>query len=351
MRLADVPTPALCVDVDALDRNIARMAAFFRDRPCGLRPHFKAHKTPAIAQRQAAAGCVGFTCQTVHEAAVLAAHGLDDLLISNEVVDPAKRALLASVCERARVTVAIDSDAGIAFLRGLRVEVLIDVNVGLPRCGVLPDGALDLARLAVDAGLRLRGVMGYEGHAMALSDGVQRGVVARESMTQLCAVADRLRAAGLPVDVVSAGGTCTYDVTGAFPGVNEVQAGTYVMMDRQYGRYGLAFEEALRCLSTVVSRQGPLAAVDAGLKALATDHGQPELPDDIPADVLLLSDEHTTLAIADAFPFQPGDRLWMRPAHLDPTVNLHDRLYAIRGNEVVDVWPIAGRGYPAPFPA
>jgi len=348
MRLADVPTPALCVDVDALDRNVARMAAFFRDRPCGLRPHFKAHKTPAIARRQADAGCVGFTCQTLHEAAVLAHEGHRDLLVSNEIVDPAKRPLLAAVASRVRLTVAVDSAEGVAFLRGLPVEVLVDVNVGLPRCGVSPDDALPLARTVVDVGLRLRGVMGYEGHAMALAAASARADAARSSMATLLSVVARLRADGLPVDVVSAGGTCTYRVTGTMPGVTEVQAGSYALMDRAYGAYGLPFEEALRCWTTVVSRSGRLAVLDAGLKTLAVDHGNPELPADVPARVVLLSDEHTTLVVEDGFAPRVGDRVPLLPAHVDPTVNLHDRLYAVRGDDVVDVWPVAARGYPAP---
>jgi D-serine deaminase-like pyridoxal phosphate-dependent protein len=345
MRLEEVSTPALCVELDVLEANVERMAAFFRGRPCRLRPHVKAHKTPAIARLQQAAGCGGFTCATVAEAAVLAAHGFDDLLIANEVVDPTKLPMLRAVAERARVTVAVDSRAGVDLLADLAVDVLVDVNVGLPRCGVLPDQALALARAVAATRLRLRGVMGYEGHAMAIADPATRERAAREAMAILLDVADQLRHAGLRIDVVSAGGTGTYAITGTIPGVTEVQAGSYALMDTAYARFGLPFAEALRCLTTVVSRQGPLAVLDAGMKALAVDHGNPELPDGVPARVLFLSDEHTTLAVEDAFTARPGDRLWLRPSHVDPTVNLHDHLYAVRNDEVVDVWPVAARGY------
>jgi D-serine deaminase-like pyridoxal phosphate-dependent protein len=343
--LADLSTPALCVDLDALERNLTRMAAFFRDRPCALRPHVKAHKTPAIARLQATAGCAGFTCATIGEATVLARHGFDDLLIANELLDPTKLPALHALAARARVTVAVDSLAGVGLLRDVPVGVLVDVNVGLPRCGVPPAGALEIARAVAGTRLTLRGVMGYEGHAMAIPDPVTRARIAREAMATLLDVAVALRAAGFAIDVVSAGGTGTYDVTGTIPGVTEVQAGSYALMDTAYARFGLPFEEALRCLATVVSVQGRIAVLDAGLKALAVDHGNPELPGEVAAAVLFLSDEHTTLAVEDGFAARPGDRLWLRPSHVDPTVNLHDRLFAIRGEVVVEEWTVEARGY------
>lgn len=338
-------TPALCVDLDAFERNLARMADFFRGRSCILRPHFKAHKTPAIARLQAAAGATGFTCATLREAEVLAGHGFGDLLIANEIVDRSKRDRLRALAERVRLTVAVDSPAGVALLRGSRADVLVDVNIGLPRCGVRPEHALPLARTIADAGLRLRGVMGYEGHAMAIPDRVARGEAAREAVAVLLGVADGLRDAGFAIDVVSAGGTGTYDVTGDIPGVTEVQAGSYALMDTAYARFGLPFEEALRCRTTVVSVEDRLAVLDAGLKALAVDHGNPELPDDVPARVLFLSDEHATLATEPGFSARPGDRVWLRPSHVDPTVNLHAQVYACRGERVIEVWPVEARGW------
>ncbi|HVL82511.1 MAG TPA: alanine racemase [Actinomycetota bacterium] len=345
MRIHELPTPALCVDIDALRRNIERMARWFDDRPSSLRPHLKAHKTPAIARLQAEAGCSGFTCATVREAEVMADHGFDDLLVANEVLDPAKLRRLSELSDRAHVTLAVDSAYGAALLRDVEVDVLVDVNVGLPRCGVPVEGVVDVARAVSDAGRRVVGVMGYEGHAMAMPDPAARAETARDSMGQLLEAADRLRADGFEVEVVSAGGTGTYDVTGAIEGVTEVQAGSYALMDTAYARYGLPFEEALRCLTTVLSVQGQIAVLDGGLKALATDHGDPELPGGTPAVVFFLSDEHTTLATSEGFDRRPGDRMWLRPSHVDPTVNLHEVLYAISDDEVVDTWPVAARGY------
>jgi D-serine deaminase-like pyridoxal phosphate-dependent protein len=344
MRLSQVPTPALCVDLEPFERNLDRMHSFFRDRPCGVRPHVKAHKTPAIARLQREAGCNGFCCATVSEAEVFAAHGFDDLLIANEVCDPTKVDRLMALSKRVALTVAVDSRRSADILAGTDLRVLIDVNVGMPRCGVAPEGAVEVARVATRNGLQVIGVMGYEGHATVVEDVEERAKVARASMEVLLGVAEALRAEAYDVSVVSAGSTLTYDVTGTIDGITEVQAGSYALMDTEFSKSS-PFEEALGCLTTVVSVQGNIAVLDAGLKTLTTDHGDPKLPEDVPANVLYLSDEHTSLVIKDGWTAQAGDRMWLRPSHVDPTVNLHDELYAYRGDEVVDVWPVTARGY------
>src|SRR5688500_10962904 len=219
-RVGDIPTPALVVDVAALDRNIRRMAGFFAAGSCRLRPHFKAHKTPEIARRQLAAGsCVGLTCATVSEAEIVA--GLtDDILIANEMVGPGKCERVAKLAERPTVTIAVDCVAGRERLAaaarrdGAPVGVLVDVNVGQTRCGVMPGGeALALARrVAETPGVRLRGVMGYEGHLQPLRDRAERETRARDAMRALVDTAQLLKDNGLPCDVVSGGGTGTYDI-------------------------------------------------------------------------------------------------------------------------------------------
>lgn len=340
----ELTTPALCVDLDVFERNLERMHGFFRDRTCNLRPHLKAHKTPAIAERQLAAGCDGFCCATLREAEIFADHGFDDLLIANEVTDPNKVDRLRALSERIALAVAVDSVEAVEIIRGTGVRVLIDVNVGMPRCGVAPAGALDVARAASGAGLEVIGVMGYEGHATIVEDPDERAKVARASMEILLDVADDLRRAGSDVSVVSGGSTLTYDTTGAIDGVTEVQAGSYALMDTTFARSS-PFEEALGCLTSVVSVQGGLAVLDAGLKAFSLDHGDPALPDGFPASVFYLADEHCVLATQDGFDLRPGDRAWLRPAHVDPTVNLYDELYAVRAGRVEHVWPVAARGY------
>lgn len=348
MILSELHTPALCVDLDAFERNIETMHGFFRGRPCALRPHFKAHKTPAIARRQADAGCAGFTCATLGEAEVLAAHGFDDILIANEICDRTKLERLRHLAGRISLQVAVDSVDSVNIIRGISVDVVIDINVGMPRCGAPPEQAATIARAATNAGLRVRGVMGYEGHATVVEDVAERGDITRMSMDILLGAAHSVRDVVDDATVVSAGSTLTYEVAGTTPGVTEIQAGSYALMDTAFAQPGVPFVEALRCLSTVLSVQGNLAVLDAGLKTLATDHGNPGLDDDAGAQVLFLSDEHTTLVIREGFAAQPGDRMWLRPSHVDPTVNLHDRLYAFRGDAVEEVWPVAARGYTTP---
>jgi D-serine deaminase-like pyridoxal phosphate-dependent protein len=342
---SQVPTPALFVDLDVFERNLERMHGFFRDRPCKIRPHLKAHKTPAIARLQQAAGAtVGFCCANVWEAEVFAAEGFDDLLIANEVCDPAKVDRLVAVSKQTTLTVAVDSRRSADILAGTDLRVLIDVNVGLPRCGVPPADAVELARVATRNGLHVVGVMGYEGHATAIEEVDKRAHVAQKSMDILLGVAEELRAESYDISIVSAGSTLTYDVTGTIDGITEVQVGSYALMDTEFSKSS-PFEEGLRCLATVVSVYDNIAVLDCGLKTLTIDHGNPKLPDDVPADVLFLSDEHTTLITREGWTAQPGDRVWVRPSHVDPTVNLHDRLHAYRGDEVIEVWNIAARGY------
>jgi D-threonine aldolase len=347
MRLSEVGTPALCVNLDAFERNLERMHGFFSERPCAVRPHVKAHKTPAIARRQREAGIVGLCCATVAEAEVFAAEGFDNLLIANEVCDKAKIPRLVELAQEVELTVAVDSPISAQMLEGTALRVLVDVNVGMPRCGTPPERAKAVAEAAAKSGLTVTGVMGYEGHATVIEDVAKRAGTAKASMEILLGVRDDLAAAGFDMSIVSAGSTLTYDVTGTIEGVTEVQVGSYALMDTAFSRSS-PFEEALGCLTTVLSTYDNIAVCDAGLKALATDHGNPELPADIPAEVLFLSDEHTTLVTKDGWTAGPGDRLWLRPSHVDPTVNLYDELYAYRGEVVEEVWPVAARGYRRP---
>lgn len=348
MRLSDLPTPALCVDLDPFSRNIDRMHGFFKNRPCGIRPHVKAHKTPAIARIQLDAGsCTGLCCAVVSEAEVFADHGFDDLLIANEVCDPTKVDRLRALDERVTLTLAVDSLRSVEILAGTGLRVLVDVNIGLPRCGCPPSEALGIAQAAERSGLRVVGVMGYEGHVTIMEDVAARAAETKKAIDILIGVVDELRGASFDVGIVSAGSTLSYDVTGVIDGVTEIQAGSYALMDTTFA-VSSPFEEALRCLTTLVSVQGNIAVLDAGLKTMSVDHGDPKLPEDVAADVLFLSDEHTTIAVRDGFSGIVGDRVWMRPSHVDPTVNLHDRLFAFRGDEVVHVWDVAARGYGSP---
>jgi D-threonine aldolase len=327
-KVADLPTPALVVDAAVLDHNIAAMAAALPgDR---LRPHVKAHKCTSLAKRQAAAGHRGFTCATIRECEGMVAAGLgQDLMLANEVLDA--RRVGALVSAGARVTLAVDSPETIdaAASGGVR-EVIIDVNVGLPRCGCLPADAGRMADIARERGLEVRGVMGYEGHVMIVEDAADRAAQCQQSMEQLVAAA-----ADVGGDLISAGGTGTYDCN---TWATEIQAGSYALMDAQYGRQGHPFRQAVFVLASVISTAPEWSVADAGLKAFGMDHGNPELVGSV---VWFCSDEHTTFS-----PPRPvGDRAWLIPAHVDPTMAYHGRLYLYEGDEVIDTWPVDLRGW------
>jgi D-serine deaminase-like pyridoxal phosphate-dependent protein len=327
VKLAELGTPALLVEAEVLEANLRAMSA--RLPGPRLRPHVKAHKCTALARRQAAHGHRTFTCATIREVEGLAAAGLrDDLLLANEVLDARRLAALD-----ARVTVAVDSEAAIeaAASGGVR-EVLVDVDVGLPRCGCAPEEAGRLADLARRRGLTVRGVMGYEGHLMLAPDRADRAKRTAEAMALLARAH-----ADVGGDVVSAGGTGTFDVNDV---ATEIQAGSYALMDTAYAKLDLPFRPALSLLATVISVKPRFAVADCGLKALGMDHGNPDIEG---AKVWFCSDEHVTFA--PQAPLRPGERVRVWPAHVDPTVAYHERLYIVSGEDVVDVWPVDLRGW------
>ena len=330
MRSSQLTTPALLVDASRLECNISTMAdALPGDR---LRPHVKAHKCTGLASRQAAAGHTGFTCATVREMEGMVRAGLgEDLLLANEVVDATRLGALAR--GGARITVAVDSETTIEAAAGAGVpEVLIDVNVGLPRCGCPPERAGRLADRARALGLSVRGVMGYEGHIVGLEDRSTRAAMLEEAMGQLLAAAGEVGG-----EVISAGGTGTYDLN---TWATEIQAGSYALMDTAYGKLGLPFTQALTILSTVISVSAGWAVADCGLKALGMDHGNPSVEG---AEVWFCSDEH--LIFVPDSPLRVGDRVAVHPAHVDPTVAYHESLYVVEGDEVVDRWEVDLRGW------
>lgn len=330
MKLHDLQTPALVVDRAAFEHNIATMASALPGPR--LRPHVKAHKTTALARHQADAGHLGFTCATVREVERMAAAGLgSDLLLANEVTDA--RRLGAVVDAGGRVTLAVDSEATIAAAvdGGVR-EVIIDVNVGLPRCGCAPEDAGALADSARARGLDVRGVMGYEGHVVGLEDRAERVAKTAECMELLVKAH-----ADVGGDLISAGGTGTYDIN---TWANEIQAGSYALMDIAYGKLGLPFQQALRVVATVISVSPGWAVADCGLKALGMDHGNPTTD---AGDVWFCSDEHVTFGPSQ--PVTVGDRISVTPAHVDPTIAYHERMHVVDGDDVVDVWDVDMRGW------
>jgi D-threonine aldolase len=330
MKTSELTTPALLVDAHRLESNIGAMADALPG--ARLRPHVKAHKSTGLAKRQLAAGHSGFTCATVREMEGMVRAGLDeDLLLANEVVDATRLGALARA--GARVTVAVDSEATIDAAARARVpEVVIDVNVGLPRCGCPPEQAGRLADRSRAAGLSVRGVMGYEGHIVGLEDRARRVAMLEESMGQLI-----LAAGAVGGELISAGGTGTFDLNSW---ATEIQAGSYALMDTAYGKLGLPFTQALTILSTVISVSAGWAVADCGLKALGMDHGNPSVEG---AEVWFCSDEH--LVFVPDSPLRVGDRIAVLPAHVDPTVAYHDALYVVDGDDVTERWDVDLRGW------
>jgi D-serine deaminase-like pyridoxal phosphate-dependent protein len=335
MRIEELPTPALVVDLELLDANIARMGAAWPGTK--LRPHAKAFKSTGLARRLADAGHTTFCGATVRELAGLAAAGLDDdLLLANEVVDVGRLRALVDGVPEARITVAVDSPETIeaAVAGGIR-EVLIDVAVGMPRCGCVPEDAGRLAELARAKGLGVRGVMGYEGHLM--TEAVDQGAKVEEAMALLLDAHGQVGG-----DVISGGGTGTWTKN---HWVTELQAGSFTLMDTHYEAAGVGFAKALGLQLTVVSvnRTGGWAAADGGLKALGMDHGNAAIDG---ADVWYHADEHTVFSPQDGAPLpEVGDRVTVWPAHVDPTVSQHEQLWVHQAGDVVDCWPIDLRNW------
>lgn len=330
MNLHELPTPALVVDARILGANLATMA---RARPGSrCRPHVKAHKTTALARLQADHGHVAFTCATPREVVGMARAGLgDDLLLANETVDATRLRAMAGC--GARVTVAVDSPETVdaAAAHGIS-EVLVDVNVGLPRCGCAPDAAGALADRARARGLDVRGVAGYEGHVYLFTDRDERRRATEAAMELLL---DAHRAVG--GEVISAGATGTYDLN---EWATEIQAGSYALMDTTFAPLVPEFRPALWVEATVISVSARHAVADCGLKALGMDHGDPAM--DV-GDVWLVSDEHVTFRPNGAV--HVGDRVRVWPAHVDPTVAYHDRMHVVEGERVLDVWEVDLRGW------
>jgi D-serine deaminase-like pyridoxal phosphate-dependent protein len=353
--LEQIDTPALIVDLDALEYNIDKLARHFAATNKTLRPHTKSHKTPAIAHRQLAAGAEGVTCAKLGEAEVMADAGIDDILIANEIVGHQKIERLMRLATRCDIMVAVDNASILAQLDAaaathqVKPRVLVEVNIGHNRCGQPPgSGLLDLARSAAAAThLRFCGLMGYEGHVIDLEEQDARENGSRQCIQRLVDARSDLENAGLEIQICSASGTGDYYISTDFDGVTEVQAGSYALMDAAYARLDLGFKNALSVLTSVVSRPGPAQVItDAGLKSVTPEHGLPLVKDHPGLECHALSEEHGRLHRPDAADagMAIGDLLEFIPGHGCTTVNLHDTLYAVRHGHLEEIWPIAARG-------
>ena len=350
MNVADIETPALLVDLDVMEGNLKKMADYFTGRKCKARPHFKNHKTPAFARKQLDSGAIGMTCATLREAEILVEHGVPSVLIANEIADQVKVDRLAELSRRASIMVAVDNERVLSDMarvqrnRKTQFEVLVDINIGLNRCGVPPgEPAVQLAKSAARQGLNMRGIMGYDGHLQSEPPSPQRDEMVRSGCKILADSADLIEASGIPVAIVSTGGTGTYSISGDCPGITEVQVGSYLLMDTRYMNLGAPFCRAISVLATVVSKRDfGHAVLDCGVKAISSERGLPELKGVPGAKLAALHAEH---ALIDIHPdsssgFEVGKKLEVWVQYSDATVNLHSRMYGVRNGEVEEVFRI-----------
>lgn len=348
-------TPALIIDLDLMESNISKMAKFFESVDADLRPHSKTHKIPIIAHKQIAAGAIGICCQKLAEAEVMAAAGVEDILITNQIVGHRKVWRLVNLSKHSNVIVAVEnlenakniSEA--ALKRETKVNIIVEINVGIDRCGVEPGKqTLEfIQRIRRLPGLSFRGMMGYEGPFIGIKDWNERKNAAEERLRLLVETSELVRDNGIDFDIVSAGATGTYNITGVYPGITEVEAGSYVFMDTTYDTLGgVDFDLALSLLTTVISRPTKdRAIVDAGMKAITGEFGIPAVKGLDGLELKKLSEEHGTLVVTNPEQrLKIGDKIEIYPSHCCTTVNLHDKAYGIRKGKVESVWMIEGRG-------
>lgn len=352
----DLDTPILCIDLDRMESNIRKMAGYCREHGVQWRPHQKCHKTPAIALKEIEAGAIGVTCAKVSEAEVMAAGGVRDILIANMIVGARKVERVAALCHWADPVVACDHFAQVQPLaevcraRGVAPRVIIEVNLGLDRVGVRPGkDTLELAQaIARLQGVKFAGIMGYEGHLLQIPDPAEKEKKIRESMQVLVGCKEQILKSGIGCDIVSAGGTGSYQLTVKCPGVTELQAGGGIFMDPFY-RFKCQVKEldyALTVLATVVSRPTlERGVLDAGRKTMNPDVALPVVVGHDDAEVKRLSAEHCELNLgSQARNLKIGDKVELVVGYGDFTTVLHDEFYGFRNDRLEVIWPILGRG-------
>lgn len=357
--LTEIDTPALVVDLDALEGNIARMPAVVKDSPVRLRPHAKSHKCAEIAKRQVAAGAVGVCSQKVSEAEALVAGGVADVLVTNEIVGKQKTERLARLAREAKIGVLADDAGNVSELdaaaraAGVRLDVLVEIDVGAHRCGIAPGApALALAKsIAACRNLRFAGLHAYHGAAQHLRSASERRAAITAAADQARMTKALIEKAGIACETITGAGTGTFLLEGASRVFNEIQPGSYVFMDADYNRNEWEagwprFEQSLFVLSAVMSvPAADRAVVDAGLKASSVDSGMPLVHGRPGLEYVKASDEHGVLKIAaGAKAPELGEKILLVPGHCDPTVNLYDWLVCVRKGRVEALWAVTARG-------
>lgn len=361
MKLDEVDTPALILDLDVFEANLAAMTDSLDGYEVNLRPHAKSHKSAIVAQRQMAAGAIGQCCQKVGEAEVLVHGGIGDVLVTNQIVGRSKVERLVALAKQAKVAVLADHPdqitqyAATARDLGTELNVLVEINLGSDRCGVEPGRpALELARLIVETeGVAFGGLQAYHGGAQHLRTRAEREAVILPAAAMAEETGTMLLEAGIPCPVITGAGTGTYLIEAAGRVFTELQPGSYVFMDLDYGRIldqadrpiTETFGHSLTVLVTVISRGAPTrAVVDAGHKTIPIDSGLPRPLNRPGVEYNSPSDEHGVLGLPPEDGLAIGDKLRLIPPHCDPVVNMFDWYVCVRQGRVEAIWPIGARG-------
>jgi D-serine deaminase-like pyridoxal phosphate-dependent protein len=356
---AEIATPALVIDLDAFERNIARMADHCRQSGVSLRPHAKTHKCVEVARRQIAAGAIGQCCAILDEAEHLASAGIENILINSPLVSEISvRRLIALNARCPGLMAVVDSKEAAsrlsqaAFAAGQTLTLLVDIDVGHHRTGIGPgEPAASLAaHVAQSPALIFAGIQGYAGHVQHIADRVERELRSGEAMEKLRLTREMLKARGLAPRIVSGAGTGSFDIDPARQVLTELQCGSYVFMDRQYNDVwadGPPFETSLFVLSRVVSANQPdMVTTDAGLKAFSTDADAPLIAYGPKGAIYsFFGDEYGKVRLAEGQPARAGEAVVCVTPHCDPTVNLYGHYVVIKGGEVIDHWATAGGKY------
>ena len=344
-----IETPALLVDLDAVEQNLRTMAQFFCARSARLRPHFKNHRVLELAARQIEHGAIGITCARLWQAERLLQSGIRNILIANEIAGEASLRRFIELSREAPVLIAVDNALVVQEMarraRNAKVtpQVLVDVDLGLKRCGVPPgEAAVALTRTVVEEGLAFRGIMAYEGHLQPLMHGPEKQAAVSQAMQSLISTKRQMEAAGFPTEIVSCGGTGDYEIAGAYPGVTENQAGSYLLMDTWYAPYAPNFRLALSVLTTVISKTNDARLVlDAGVKAISGERGLPSVKGMPNLKLKALHAEHAPIEILGPVAnVEVGEKLELAVQYHDGTIHLHDRMYGMRNGSMERIFSI-----------
>jgi D-serine deaminase-like pyridoxal phosphate-dependent protein len=349
-RREEVVTPALILDLPAARRNIDKAAERLRGMSADLRPHIKVHKSPQLARMQLDAGAIGLSVATIWEAITMAHEGAPGVFIANTVAGREKLAAVAALASAAEVMIAVDDAAnGEAISRaardaGANIGLMIEVDSGMDRAGVdtIKEAVALAERVADLPGVTLMGVTGYEGHCSLIPEHGLRHQRQQTAMAFLVETAGAIRARGLPAPIVSAGGTATWEWTATYPGVTEIQAGSYTLMDNFHGAMVGGFEIALTVLATVISRRPDRVIVDVGSKSI----GAPALASIKGHDLanFRFDEEHGVFAATPADGLAVGEVVELIPGYAPGTVNWYDAYHVIEDDQVIDIWPVIPRG-------